>query len=204
MIAVALFAALSYAVTQSGRGGGDTKRETASLDAAQLIQNVGQLQQALQRLRIVGGCTDTQISFAHDTDGNGTIDSSDSYYNPASLDPACWLFSPIGGGLHPGVIAGGLVTGSSRAIGHGTAAEELIFRREVSREICAAINAKAFGDADALPLDASVTGNAAFAGAYGGSSRVLGDEDATIAGKSLGCLINGGGLYYLFAVLWPR
>ena len=54
LIAVALFAALSYAVTQSGRGGGSIDRETAELNAAQIVQYMGAMQSAVQKLQLYG------------------------------------------------------------------------------------------------------------------------------------------------------
>lgn len=66
LVAVALFAALSYAVTQSGRGGGNIDREQRALQAAQIVQYLQTVSQAVQRMRIINGCSDTQISF-HDT-----------------------------------------------------------------------------------------------------------------------------------------
>ena len=54
LIAVALFAALSYAVTNSGRGGGGTDREQAEIMAAQMMQFISSLQTAKQRYEILG------------------------------------------------------------------------------------------------------------------------------------------------------
>ncbi len=65
LIAVALFAALSYALTQSGRGGGSTDKETETLDAARLVQYAGAVERGIQRMRILNGTQDTDISF-HD------------------------------------------------------------------------------------------------------------------------------------------
>lgn len=51
LIAVALFAALSYAVTQSSRGGGEgTAKETSTINAAVLSQYTASLRASLQRM----------------------------------------------------------------------------------------------------------------------------------------------------------
>ena len=100
LIAVALFAALSYAVTNSGRGGGSIDKEQASIAAAQVVQYAGQIEQAINRLRIINGCSDTEISFHFDSDGDGTLetDGSDDYYNPISSTD-CYVFHSDGAGL---------------------------------------------------------------------------------------------------------
>lgn len=54
LIAVALFAALSYVVTQSNRGGGDVTGEKAKLIAAQYLQKIQEIQTAAMRLRFQG------------------------------------------------------------------------------------------------------------------------------------------------------
>lgn len=55
LIAVALFAALSYALTQSGRGGGSADKERLEIAASQIFQTVGLIQSHYQRLKIIGG-----------------------------------------------------------------------------------------------------------------------------------------------------
>ena len=54
LIAVALFAALSYAITQSGRGGGNISKEANALLAAQIVQQATDIQQSIQRAVILG------------------------------------------------------------------------------------------------------------------------------------------------------
>ena len=101
LIAVALFAALSYAITNSGRGGGGTDREQVALAASQMVQYAGQVATAVTRLRITGGCSDSQISFHYDRNGDGSLDTTGddaAFYNPAS-GTDCYIFHPDGAGL---------------------------------------------------------------------------------------------------------
>lgn len=86
LIAVALFAALSYAVTQSSRSGGDASRETNILNAAQLTQYPTSIRTAVLRL-VIDGYQDTNILYA----------------NPASIvtgsaSEPYQVFATIGGG----------------------------------------------------------------------------------------------------------
>lgn len=68
LIAVALFAALSYAVTQSGRGSGGVDRETALIAAAQITQYPASLRTTVTRMVITG--TDvTALDFTTTTTG---------------------------------------------------------------------------------------------------------------------------------------
>ena len=100
LIAVALFAALSYAVTNSGRGGSGIDKEQASLAASQITQYGASVETAVQRLKLINGCTNTDISFHYDSDGDGTLetDGSDDYYNSGSSTD-CYVFDANGGGL---------------------------------------------------------------------------------------------------------
>jgi hypothetical protein len=97
LIAIALFAALSYAVTQSSRDAGSKSTfNTASVKVSQSISFITNVRNAIVKLRILNGCDYTEISF------EGTSDPSDSYwyYNPNSpLDNSCHVFHPNGGGM---------------------------------------------------------------------------------------------------------
>lgn len=102
LLAVALFAALSYAVTQSSRSGGNSiSGEQAELFAAQIVQYASNMEQTIQRLRLSNGCRDTQISFNFDNNGNGDYtDPGEDYNNTNSPeDLRCHVFHPNGGNL---------------------------------------------------------------------------------------------------------
>ena len=98
LIAVALFAALSYAVTNSGRGGSGIDKEQASLYAAQIVQYASLMEQTIARMQLINGCGDDEIAFWHDSNGDGSFTSADDYYNNGSADE-CFLYKPEGGGL---------------------------------------------------------------------------------------------------------
>ena len=94
LIAVALFAALSYAVTQSGRGGGSIDREQASLNAAQLVQYSDIVANGIQKGKILFGLADNQYCF--DSAEWGYND----YYASATCDnPEMNVFSQDGLGV---------------------------------------------------------------------------------------------------------
>ena len=102
LLAIALFAVLSYAVTQSSRSSGrDAAAENAITDAAQITQYATLVEQTVTRLRLSNGCRDTQISFAADSDGDGNwYDADDDYHNPnAPSDFSCHVFHSAGGAL---------------------------------------------------------------------------------------------------------
>ncbi|MGM0422089.1 MAG: hypothetical protein ACQEQL_03215 [Pseudomonadota bacterium] len=81
LIAVALFAALSYAVTQSGRGGGSTDREQAQIKAAAFIQQVQMMHSTIQRAYLTGGYD--QIFTNSDAETNsGTCYEGSNAYSP--------------------------------------------------------------------------------------------------------------------------
>ena len=98
LIAVALFAALSYAVTQSGRGGGGIDKETELLEATKVIQIIGDVRSAITRLTLTG-CNINEISFYSDI--YATPSNYDNANSPiAGGDFSCHLFHPDGGGLY--------------------------------------------------------------------------------------------------------
>lgn len=81
LIAVALFAALSYVVTQSTRsGGGSTEREKNILSSAQMTQYPTALRTALIRL-VLGGVGVEQVKF-NDPANFGTISVNQLVFHP--------------------------------------------------------------------------------------------------------------------------
>lgn len=96
LIAVALFAALSYAVTQSSRSGsGNTNTEKIRMNLAQIQQYTSSIRQAVTRLRITNGCSDEEINFA----SSNWPTPSDYTNSKASADKKCDVFDPNAGGI---------------------------------------------------------------------------------------------------------
>ncbi len=92
LIAVALFAALSFAVTSSTRsGGGDASNEDAELMASQIIQYGTAIDGALQRMRMSTGMQDWQFDFSD----NSVNISANANTNCTSNN--CRLFVEKGG-----------------------------------------------------------------------------------------------------------
>jgi hypothetical protein len=93
LIAVVLFAALSYAVSQTTRGGGiDPSDEKAKMLAPEILNYVTAVQTAITRLQISNGCEDTEISFE-----NSVVPSYVNPYSPSNK--SCHVFDKLGAGL---------------------------------------------------------------------------------------------------------
>lgn len=98
LIAVALFAALSYAVTNSGRGGGGIDRETAALHAAEIMNYTAMLSQTVQRMKLINGTPDNELDF----DSSQRLRKNGAAYphnNTVCATTDCEIFSPDGGGM---------------------------------------------------------------------------------------------------------
>lgn len=86
LIAVALFAALSYAVTQSSRSGGDASKETNVINTASLTQYPNSVRTSVLRL-IIGGIAPEDLSFnkpdQFDTATHTTFIASRGVFHPS-------------------------------------------------------------------------------------------------------------------------
>lgn len=149
LIAVALFAALSYAVTQSTRGGGNADSESSLIDSASLTQFGSSLAVAVMRMQISGvdetdlcfysGSNNATYNHASCSDNDNNVFHSDgggvSYQNPTNgfNDGTEWEFTSrvqIFG-------QGGTVPGST---GNDEEAELAILLRGMNENICLKIN----------------------------------------------------------------
>jgi hypothetical protein len=96
LIAVALFAALSYAVTQSGRGGGTIDKEQALISASQITQYPSSIRSAVTRMVITGTAIST-LNFLVAGTGSAAVFHADGGGVIAQAPPA-----NIGGGVNWG------------------------------------------------------------------------------------------------------
>ncbi len=187
LIAVALFAALSYAVTQSGRGGGSIDREQAEIQAAQITQFYTSVDTAIYRMQL-SGIAETDICFY--------TGSNDVAYNYAACsDPGNLVFGNSGGGINyvppPTGANDGTdwyFTGDNRINGLASTAYELsVVLENISLEVCNAIN-KGLGHSFSTIPDPINTwdGTDPFAGTYlSGSGEIM--SQASVVGLTAFC-----------------
>lgn len=227
LLAVVLFAALSYAVTQSMRGGGNNaNKESASANVSEIVQYLTGVRASIQRMRLVNNCSDTQISFDYNNGASSCLTTetpATGYENANSpTDCRCHVFHPLGGGVPwrdgdnlklPGVAAGNTTfnyVGKTSLNGIGTNAADLyaaIFVNTVSDytdamdQWCLAFNKQVgSGSLDALATGLySVWESPKFTGTYD-SGVFIG---AAYNGLPAACHRYGGGAYYMsyFALL---
>jgi hypothetical protein len=155
-VMIALFGALSFALTESFRGGGAAiSKDKAKLAASELLDYANSVAQAVKMLQI-NNCTEKQLGFDNSdwAKYNGTLLNGPNH-NPSSRAD-CKVFSPGGGGLQttvfpdngvpPGLnmIRSGNISFSRLHIdGVGDTDEEdlVLWAGYVDKNICAQINA---------------------------------------------------------------
>ena len=161
LLAVVLFAALSYAVTRGERGQvKNASSEKSSTIASNIVQTGGLLENTVNRLRLTNSCKENQLSF-----DNPTVSGYTNSAAPA--DKSCHVFDPAGGGVSwptPPQDSGATVyyIGTPMVTGAGTGGADLtLFADGLTREVCDEINQKVdsfvYKNSYALTEDSFVT-----------------------------------------------
>ena len=208
LIAVALFAALSYAVTQSTRSGSnDSDREQSLISSAQITQYPAGVRTSMVRM-ILGGIDSDSLYFNPPSDFGSGLDIDDTDGNTQDEEQA--VFHPAGGGApyqlaQPDVMSGNaqgewLFTDQwevtqigSTIAGSPNGNDVLALLPGISRSLCQRINeeygisAGTDGDNDGVPAGPTTdpvlaTHGMIVANAPGFSAN----EAATIAGDFTG------------------
>lgn len=213
LIAVAIFASLSYTVGNMMRGGNAEKvrDEKIGLYVDEVTDYARQIKQAVQNLRISNGCDPEEISF--------TRQSGDLYEHSTPVSDSCKVFHVSGAGIGAATPSAEITsyeyffTGSLgvSGVGSDTQAELTMILRDVDSSFCGQINANRGMGAPAV--DDSANANF-YTVPFTGTYLISGAIGSTIAGGSaiydnnlIGCFREdnaSGGEYFFYSVLVPR
>lgn len=198
LIAVALFGALSYAVSEMLRAGGgaNISTEKAAIQANEILDYGRTLRESIQHLRIAEGCSDSEISFENQIVAG--------YTNGVNTD--CQIFHVDGGGMSwvspaPDVNDGSewLFVGSNIVDDVGTTAPDLVLiLPNLDENICTQINEKTA--ITATGTDAAIDFTQ-FTGSYASTQTI-----DFAAANPVGCLnyVNSGNNFFFYQVLVAR
>mgnify|MGYP006267247151 CR=1 FL=1 len=218
LIAVALFAALSYAITQSVSGGGsDSTSEQNTVNAAALTSFPTTVKTGITRMTL-GGASLNALDFDRAGGGNGSDDSeNDVFGNDGTGTDGGLTFLPP---AQPAAVTDGFwfFSGAHAIDGIGGTEAELIMATQLSSlEICNIINENLYGDSDGItnnddsdfapPADAATadgaddTSAAAFYPASGSVNDIGEVTNSDLSGQPAACLEDGSDNYYFYYVL---
>lgn len=179
LIAVALFAALSFAMTNSSRTISNPQEESALVESSTIIQFGASISQAVNRMAIVRGVQDTDLCFYTGT-------NNETYNHAGCNDARNKIFHPQGGGVgyqNPGkdlnasleweFTANARLYGAKRNDeGDPDSADLLMLARNFNQTICHKINEKV--GIDGIPVDFGDIDIFRFDGDYVGSDTIDG------------------------------
>lgn len=200
LIAVALFAALSYAITQSGRGGGNITKETRQLQVAQLLQYVGSVSTAVTRITTIGGHVKLDVDFVGHGSDNArcTVDTCE-LFNTAAFgasfqdpDPA-WLIAD-----NADARWGEWRAPSTPVSGVGSTSPDMtLIINFVREDFCQEIN-RQVGLGTTIPQATNgINTFGTFSGETSGTNTLI-DAGGILSGQQTGCYLDSGGSNYIF------
>lgn len=185
LIAVVLFAALTYALTRGADSGKNLSAEKTRLLASELIDTGTRYSEAVSRLRLKG-VADTNLSFEHGVD----------YVNAGCTTDTCKIFSFNGAGLEwedaPANVNTGQAWGFTGDIAIdeiGTTTADLVaVLPGLTLDVCHRINVLTGIEAESAspPIFATATLANKFIGTYNGSPVTI--NTASLKGKKSGCV----------------
>ncbi|MCB1783739.1 MAG: hypothetical protein KDI13_07050 [Alphaproteobacteria bacterium] len=192
LIAIVLFAALSYAVANMMRGNPEMLgSEKARVYADDIIAYAAAVRTAVQDLKISNGCAESDISFS-----NNFVSG---YAHSPVVSNTCKVFELDGGGIgwYAALtdVNGALdwvFTGANKVpdVGIDANPDLVMILPEVKKNLCLAINAKlgipdVSGDA---PTDTDDISSTKFTGSYAASAQI--GQTTHFSGKLAGCFKN--------------
>lgn len=221
LIAVILFAALSYAVTQSSRsGGGDAGRETNLISSAEVTQYPAAVKTAILRM-VINGTAHNELKFNQPSDftslGSDTTegvfhpDGGGAVYSTASPDimdsgggnaGGTWYFNPKFEVLNIGT--------STTSSGDGN--EFIAFLPGIKQAICKKLNEESNG-ITTIPTASTIADTAVKDIFDTSDSETIPNETAIIgtatgttslAGQPAGCFLSSNSHYVYYQVLVER
>jgi len=157
LIAIALFAALSYAVTQSSQQPGHfVEDESLSLDIAQLLTHANSIRSVVHNM-IANGVDPANIS---------TLKAGDAGFDTSPHNTK--IYHPYGGGISytttTGKATGILIHDSLTIVDVGTGSAELVFIARIPNETyCQQIN-NTLNDSPVVPTVIDITATGMLAG----------------------------------------
>jgi hypothetical protein len=229
LLAVGLFAALSYVVSDGSRGGSGTiSSEKARLAANEILSYHASMKATVETLQ-QRGCSENDFGFSHPiiTRTSGEV----IYYDSPTMKNSCKLFDPSGGNFTPKTFTeyaipiidvlnqyNVLLPGSTRTMigrfkgtGNDTSPELYFHTNAIKKEVCEAINKQLKID-NGNPLLVTGVPNRPYNGNFASLSDFAvgkAGEEAAI-GLSMFCTsignvnIAGGVSYNFISVVIPR
>ncbi len=215
-LAIALIAALSYAVTQSNRGGiSSLSKDKARLYASEIIEFANVISNAVTQLRL-RGVLETQLCFddprwgAFDYNHAGCATNANKVFHPEGAG-VIWAeppFESMDNSASPDNIWH--ITGVNHVENVGTTcasdtcAELILFVNELKLEVCQKLN-ELLGvtDANVTPPDETDFNDDRFLGVFGNEDTI--GSGNVLEGKRTGCFREvSSGTYHYYKVLLAR
>lgn len=198
LIAVALFAALSYAVTKSTSGGGNANKETDAIIAAQITQYASSLKTTAMRMILTGGSSLSTINFTNVVNGRANLEDrctsgANCLFAPEGGDAQFTPLPPINLGSRGWQVAESIASVNISGVGT-TAADDILYAQEIQLSICEALNR-------GLGLPETPVQNSTELAVPGP------DTIDAYPGEEFGCFENGapsGGTYWYYHTLVSR